>query len=114
MPSWRQYIDRWQDELAAVRKEPTADRIAIMEADKIDVMRDWIEDAFVLASTDLKSDYLTGLFRSVLVRLSGPDCEPYWMVRGWIATSLAAAEKNGRFERWELEYIDGKIGVLPG
>jgi hypothetical protein len=83
-----------------------------MDKRRTDVMREWFEDAAVVAINELKSDYLEKLFTAVVVLLSGPDAPVYWTVRGDVATSLAAAERKGLVERWELEYIDGKIGVL--
>ena len=114
MPSWKQDIDRWQDQQARTRGEPTADEIEDMERNKLDAMREWFEDATVIAVIDLRSDYLEKLFGVVLTRLASPECEAYWVLRGRVAASLTAAEREGLVEKWELEYIDGKIGVLPG
>ena len=113
VPSWRQDIDRWRDQQARLRGELTADEIDEMDHRHLTAMRDWMEDAAVIAERDLGNEYLKTLFSVVLGRLASPECEAYWVVRDRVAASLKAAARAGKFEPWELEYIDGKIGVLP-
>lgn len=114
MPSWRQEIDRWQREDERARGEdPDMDDHRNEEA-----LREWLEDAAVIAARELQNGVLVGIYGLALQALAvrhegGRPGWYYFSASGDLNLRLATAERRGDVEVWELEYVNGKLGARP-